>query len=278
VLYTFYKEDTVVISRWAAEMRNPSDAATFFNILDTHDGVGLMGVKEILPDEEIRFLIESATARGAYVSYKMTEGGTEEPYEINTTWWSAVNGDHDEEDMAFQVKRYLASRSIALVLQGVPGLYTHGAIGSMNDHDLVKKTNVKRDVNRASIDVQKLREEAKDPRSKVSRLARQWPRLSLTRTAERAFHPYGDQKVLMLSPQVFTVVRTSPEGDERILTLTNVADKKVELEIPLSQFGIEADHWVDLVNEREYDTASGKLFVTLETYDVVWMKEERISS
>jgi len=74
------------------------------------------------------------------------------------------------------------------------------------------------------------------------------------------------------------VLRTSPEGDERILTMTNVADKKVELEISLSDIGIEANHWVDLINEREYDTSSGKLSVNLAPYDVVWMKEDRISS
>lgn len=276
VLYTFYKEDTTVLSAWAGGVTNPSDTTTFFNMLDTHDGVGLMGVKEILSREEIDFLIESAKKRGAYVSYKMTEGRTEEPYEINTTWWSAVNGDDNEEEMALQVKRYLASRSIALVLQGVPGLYAHGAIGSSNDHELVKNTNLKRDVNRAVINVQKLTEEAKDPGSKISRLARQWPKLNLTRTRERAFHPHGGQKVLRLGPQVFTVLRTSPEGDEHILTVTNVADKKIDLEISLSEIGVEATQWFDLVNEREYEVTSGKLSVTLHRYDVVWAKASRM--
>jgi glycosidase len=272
VLYTFYRGDTAVLSKWAGEVSNPSDTGTYFNILDTHDGVGLMGVKEILPREEIRFLIESAKERGAYVSFKMTEGRTEEPYEINTTWWSAINGDHHDEDMALQVKRYLASRSIALVLQGVPGLYAHGVIGSPNNHDLVKETKVRRDVNRAVIHVQGLMEEAKDPGSKISRLARQWPKLSLTRTGQRAFHPHGDQKVLMLSPQVFSVLRTSPEEDEHILTMTNVANKKIDLEISLSEVGVKATQWFDLVNEIEYRAVSGKLSVDLEPYDVVWLK------
>ena len=178
--------------------------------------------------------------------------------------------------MALQVKRYLASRSIALVLQGVPGLYAHGAIGSSNDHELVKSTKVKRDVNRAVINVQKLTEEAKDPGSKISRLARQWPKLNLTRTRERAFHPHGGQKVLRLGPQVFTVLRTSPEGDEHILTVTNVADKKIDLEISLSEIGVEATQWFDLVNEREYEVTSGKLSVTLHRYDVVWAKASRM--
>jgi len=272
VLYTFYRGDTAVLSRWAGQVSNPSDTGTYFNILDTHDGIGLMGVKEILPREEIGFLIESAKRRGAYVSYKMTEGRTEEPYEINTTWWSAINGDHHDEDIALQVKRYLASRSIALVLQGVPGLYAHGLIGSPNNHDLVKKTSVKRDVNRAVIHVRKLIEKAKDPGSKISRLIRQWPKLSLTRTGQRAFHPHGDQKVLMLSPQVFSVLRTSPEEDEHILTMANVANKKIDLEISLSEVGVNATQWFDLVKEREYRAVSAKLSVDLEPYDVVWLK------
>jgi len=277
-LYTFYNEDTTVLSEWAGQVRNPSDTATFFNMLDTHDGVGLMGVKEILSREEINFLVEAARERGAYVSYKMTEGRTEEPYEINTTWWSAVNGDHNNEDVALQVKRYLASRSIALVLQGVPALYAHGAIGSSNDHGLVKKTNVKRDANRAVIHVQKLLEEAKDPGSRFSRLARQWPKLNLTRTGQRAFHPHGGQKVLMLSPQVLTVLRTSPEGDEHILAMTNVANKKIDLEISLFEAGVKATQWFDLVNEREYEAASGTVSVNLEPYDVVWLKGTGSSS
>jgi glycosidase len=272
VLYTFYREDTSVLSEWARGVTNPSDTATFFNMLDTHDGVGLMGVKEVLPREEIDFLIESAKKKGAYVSYKMTEGRTEEPYEINTTWWSAVNGDQNSEDMALQVKRYLASRSIALVLQGVPALYAHGVIGSSNDHDRVKKTGVKRDVNRAVINVQSLTEEAKDPGSKISRLAGQWPKLNLTRTNQRAFHPYGSQKALVLSPQVFSVLRESPEGDEHILTVTNVANQKVDLAISLTEVGVQATRWFDLVNQRDYGAASGKLSVTLEPYDVVWLK------
>lgn len=276
VLYTVYKEDTTVLSKWAADLRNPSDTATFFNMLDTHDGVGLMGAKEILSREEIGFLINSAKEKGAYISYKMTEERTEEAYEMNTTWWSAVNGDQNQEDMAVQVKRYLASRSIALVLQGVPSIYAHGAIGSLNDHDLVKKTNVKRDVNRAEIHVEALVKEAKDPGSRISRLSRQWPRLGLTRTGERAFHPHGDQKVLMLSPQVFTVVRTSPEGDERILTMTNVSGEPIDLKIVLSDLLFEAAQFFDLVNEREYEASSGILSITLEPYDVAWLKESRV--
>ena len=148
VLHTFYSQDATAISKWAQSLKVDSNTATFFNMLDTHDGVGVMGVKGILSKAEIDFIIDSAKERGAYISYKMTENKTEEPYEINTTWWSAINRDGSDEDMDFQVKRYIAFRSIALVLKGVPGIYTHGVMAILNDHEQVKRTGVKRDVNR----------------------------------------------------------------------------------------------------------------------------------
>ena len=56
-------------------------------------------------------LVERAREHGAYISNKATHDG-EEPYEINTTWWSAINQDGSDEPLALQVKRYVASRSI----------------------------------------------------------------------------------------------------------------------------------------------------------------------
>lgn len=272
VLHTFYTEDTTALSRWAKDMRNPSDMATFFNILDTHDGIGLMGVKGILSKDVIDTIIQRAKEHGAYISYKMTEERTEEPYEINTTWWSAINRDDSDEDMAFQVKRYIASRSIALVLQGVPGVYVHGAVGTSSDHEFVKKTNHKRDVNRGVIDSKTVAEGLQDPNSKISLLRGAGSKLNLTRTRQRAFHPNGNQHVLMASPHVFTILRTSPEGDQHVLTMTNVTNSTIRIEIPLSELNIQEKHWYDLLGDKAWVAVGNKIGVTLEPYDVIWLK------
>ena len=73
VLYTFYREDATVLSKWANELEYPSRTTTFFNMLDTHDGIGLKGVTNILSDSEIEFLVRQARHRGAFVSYKSGE-------------------------------------------------------------------------------------------------------------------------------------------------------------------------------------------------------------
>lgn len=172
VLLAFYRGDASDLSRWAQGLNPPSDRTAFLNILDTHDGIGLMGVQGILPEEEIRFLVEKLRGRGALISYKRTEARGEEPYEINTTWWSAVNPEDAAESLDFQVRRYLASRSIALMLKGVPGIYIHGALGTANDRRGAEMSGVKRDVNRGVVDIGEVMAALWDPDSKLSLLLR----------------------------------------------------------------------------------------------------------
>jgi len=275
VLYTVYREDSRTISRWAESIIPPSDMATFFNILDTHDGIGLMGAKEILSRQDMAFIIKKTNDRGAYISYKMAEDRTEEPYEINTTWWSAINGDDNREDIGRQVKRYVASRSIALVIQGVPGIYLHGFMGMANDHKRVKETGVKRDVNRGFIISKEVERELADPGSKLSLIRLYSGRLFRARTRHRAFHPRGPQKILHLSPDVFAVIRHSPEGDKHILAITNVTGRKTRLEVPLSEVGVEERQWRDLLNDKPWQARGNTLKIALEPYGVMWLEPAR---
>jgi sucrose phosphorylase len=271
VLHAFYREDTSALSEWAQHLKYPSETTTFLNILDTHDGVGLMGVKNILPAKEIDFVVQKAREHGAFVSNRSLGGGREEPYEINVTWFSALNHDNTDEDIELQVKRFVASRSVALVLRGVPGVYFHGWLGTKNDIDAVLKTKVKRDINRRTLDEEKLLEKLKDPNSKLSHITYQLGRLVELRVRHRAFHPNVDQKVVLLSKDVFAVLRTSPEGDEHILTLTNVANRVTQVQATLSELGIAEAHWYDLYGKRGWMAKDQKLEVLLQPYDVVWL-------
>ena len=216
VLHTFYTEDTTALSRWAKDLKTDSNTTTFFNFLDSHDGIGVMAVKDILSKKEIDFIIRKAKEHGGYISYKTGADGSEEPYEINTTWFSALN--FEDEDISFQVKRFVASRIIALVLQGVPGIYLHGLIGTRNDIEAVLATKSKRDINRTVIDSKLITEALKDPFSKISRINRELGRLITIRTKQPGFHPNGDQHVLMISPDIFAVLRISPGGGQQGLS------------------------------------------------------------
>ena len=272
VLHTFYKMDSKTLTKWAISLKKPSNTATFFNFLDSHDGIGVMAVNNILTSEEIKFIVDKVRRHGGLISYKTASDGSEMPYELNITWFSALNyTENDDEDLAFQVKRFVASRSIALALQGVPGIYLHSLIGTPNDIAAVLSNHSNRDINRTVIDEEAIRKELEDPLSKISRISRELGRLIIIRTRKRAFHPNSDQKVLDLSRAVFAVIRKSSE-DEILLALTNITDRACHLEIPLSCTGETNPRWFDIVSKTEFDVDEGKIFITMEPYDIIWLE------
>ena len=273
VLHTFYTGDVTALSCWARTLKTPSDTTTFFNFLDSHDGVGLMGAKGILTPGEIDRLIARAKDHGGLVSYKSAEDGSDAPYEINITWYSALNKEDADETMDLQIKRFVASRAVALVLEGVPGIYLHGLLGTENDCEAVLATRSKRAINRTFIDAPALYRNLADPASKVARINKELGRLLRIRTADRVFHPQGPQRVLDLSPRVFGLMRSTPEGDRSVVTLTNVTKHPVELNAPVEELGFAAaGEWLDLVTEKRWKADGGILKIRLEPYCVLWLE------
>ena len=271
VLYTFYKGDTTALNRWAKTLMPPSNATTFFNFLDSHDGIGLMAVKNILPEDEIDLLVEIATERGGLVSYKTGEDGEQEPYEINITWFSALNQVEIEEDTLLQVKRFVASRLIALVLKGVPGIYLHSLIGTQNDILAVRATRSNREINRTILDHRAIEASLNDTSSRIFLINRELGRFIKLRTKLRPFHPQGVQRILEIDPKVFAVLRTAPEGDQHLLCLVNVTAQPVQLRIPLSAVQVHAPRWHDLVRNIELTVGDGVLSLDIPPYEAFWL-------
>ena len=272
VLHTFYTEDATTLSEWAMGLKLPSDTVCFFNFLDSHDGIGVMAVKNTLTQDELSSLVVKAKEHGGYISYKTGADGADVPYEINITWFSALNKEESKENIAFQVKRFIASRIIALVLKGVPGIYMHSLIGTKNDIESVLSSHSKRDINRKVIDLTAINKAIKDPTSRVSRINRELGRLIGIRIKQKAFHPNGDQRILLLSPEIFSVIRSSPDKKQHLLCLTNIAARLCRLDISLSELGIMSPAWYDLVNEKKWMAEKDILHVMLQPYDVIWLE------
>ncbi|MEA3347990.1 MAG: alpha-glucosidase C-terminal domain-containing protein [Pseudomonadota bacterium] len=75
----------------------------------------------------------------------------------------------------------------------------------------------------------------------------------------------------MLSSDIFTVLKTSPEKDQHILTMTNVTNRVCHIEISLDELNIEGERWLDLLAEQEWSAIEAKLLVELQPYDVIWL-------
>jgi glucosylglycerate phosphorylase len=278
VLHAFYSGDAGVLSKWAKSMAPPSNTATFLNFLDSHDGIGLLGAKDILSKTDIERICMRVKDHGGFVSYKTSGEGNEEPYELNITWYSALNKKKDGDSLRMQIKRFVASRSIALVLQGTPGIYLHSLFGTHNDHAAFEVTREKRVINRSIVDFCSIMRSMSYPKSKKHRINKYLGKMIKVRSNHRAFHPNGPQNILSVSPAVFAVTRTCPEGNQLVLTLTNVTHSRRTIKIPFGDVGGHEGPWMDTLSEKVFSPKPGQLSLTLQPYEVLWLVPQKVES
>ncbi len=275
VLHTIQNENAGKLSEWAASLEKISDQTTYFNFLDSHDGVGLMAVNGILSAEEIEMMALKILEHGGYISYKANGDGSQSPYELNITWFSAVNNEDADEPVELQIHRYLASRAIALVLMGVPGIYLHGLLGSKNDAELVIEQKQTRSINRKNINKDELLKALENPNSSTFQVTAKLIRLIRRRIKERAFHPNSPQRILPVSDSLFTVLRSTPDGKEHILSIINITSETQNVVIREDDVCGLAAEWSDILSKKDYICKNGEIRLELNPYQVSWLKTSR---
>jgi len=274
VLHTFYTKDTTRLNEWAESLKPVSETTSYFNFLDSHDGVGLMAVKDLLSHDEIKFVIQRAREHGGYISYKTDKDGLDVPYEINITWFNALCREDGTTKTDLQVEKFIASRAMALALQGVPGIYLHSFFGTHNDIDAVSCPVSKREINRKALDYNILTKAIEDPDTLTSKIIRKLNTLISLRTKQSAFHPNGAQKILKVRPEIFALLRTSPNEDQHILSLINITDDEIQIAIPLKEVQIFKQGWYDLIRQDKHTFEDENISLTLKPYDIVWLEPQ----
>ena len=272
VLHAFVNGTSETLSAWAAQLAPPSETTAFFNFLDSHDGIGLMGARGILPEEEIGRLCDRVRAVGGLVSMRTGEGGVPTPYELNVTWWSALNDAEGREDLDRKVDRFVASRAIALSLRGVPGIYLLSFFGARNDLEAVERERQARSINRAAVREDWLFTQFADPASVPTRTAARFIDLLSLRAAEPAFHPAAAQRVLRLDPRLFALVRAPRGGGAAVAAIVEVSGSEVETRLSLAEAGLEGGRLLDLVSGGDVATSAGEALLRLRPYQVLWLR------
>ena len=187
------------MKRWVA-MR-PTNA---INVLDTHDGIGIIDVgvdardpsrPGLLTPEQIHDLVESIHHHSGGTSRAATGAAASnlDLYQVNCTFYDALGRDDD---------RYLAARTIQLLLPGTPQIYYVGLLAGTNDMDLLAATGVGRDVNRHHYTPAEVHEALDDP------VVRRLVELLRWRSTEPAFD--GDFELLDSDDQTLAVRWSSP--------------------------------------------------------------------
>ena len=271
VLHTFLTGNAEKLTGWAEEVAPPSKTTAFFNFLDSHDGIGLMGAQGILDPKEIGEMCDRAQERGGFVSSRTGADGRETPYELNVTWFSVLNPEGTGEDVELRVARFVASRAVALVLRGVPGIYLPSMVGARNDERAVSRGGSKRSINRPVIEEARLFALLAKPSSLHAEIARRYVELLQRRVAEPAFHPNAEQRVLHLDRRVFAVLRTPAPAGAAILSLINVSPVPVDVTVAVGELGL-GEQLLDLVCGETMAADAGRLRLHLWPYQVAWLK------
>ncbi len=200
VLDAYARGDARRLSEWAAGLQAPSPRTAFLNFLASHDGIGLRPAEGLIPEEDLLRLLARARAHGGGVSYRSTPEG-ERPYELNLTWWDALNPPGEDEDAG--LARHLGSHLILLALAGLPAVYFLSWLGAPSWREGYEKSGVKRRLNRQKFEEGALLAALRDPRHRFARVFSAMKRLF---SGVRA-HPLAPHRVLEADPRVFAVER-----------------------------------------------------------------------
>ena len=127
-----------------------------FTTLDTHDGIGVVDVKDLLPDDEIERTKEDIFKYGANVKkiYNTAAYNNLDIYQVNCSYYSAL-GDDDAA--------YLLARAVQFFAPGIPQVYYVGLLAGKNDLKLLEETKVGRNINRHYYNLEEIDEEMKRP-------------------------------------------------------------------------------------------------------------------
>ena len=265
-LHAFQTGSAEVLSSWAANLEIPSTEVTFFNFLASHDGIGLNPLRGILPEEEIEALVQRARTHGGLVSLKNDIGGVQRPYELNINYFDALNDPNAGDPLEVQVDRFVTAHAILLAMRGVPAIYFHSLVGSRGWPEGARESGHNRTVNRRKVQEVELEELLSRPDTRSAQVLQRLLHLIQIRRVHKAFHPYGFQEVLPCPPEVFGLVRISPDGKEKVICLQNVSDRRVGMNfLPFIQPGMQ-----DIITGEQLDHP---VSYALGPYQTMWLVE-----
>lgn len=140
-----------VLTKWANELIEKEIHVV--NMLGCHDGIPLLDLKGLIPEERIQSIIDTVVARGGFV--KDLHGQKNVYYQVNATYYSAL-GESDT--------KMLLARALQLFMPGKPQVWYLDLFAGKNDHEAVKRAGAggHKEINRSNLSVDQMEEKIKE--------------------------------------------------------------------------------------------------------------------
>lgn len=139
----FIRKNGTYLKKWADEIID--NKISTVNMLGCHDGIPLLDLKGLLPDEDIQNVIDTVVSRGGYV--KDLHGAKNVYYQVNATYYSAL-GEID--------RRLLMARAIQLFMPGKPQIWYLDLFAGKNDYEAMARAGVggHKEINRSNLSLE----------------------------------------------------------------------------------------------------------------------------
>ena len=256
------------LTDWATNLAPPPKGCHFLNFTASHDGVGVRPLEGILPHDEILGLADEIRQKGGFVSMRRLEDGSESPYELNSTYFSALS-DPENEEMG--MARFQCSQAVALAMKGIPAVYFHSLCGTPNDLEGYKVTKRNRTVNRKKWAQDELNQLLDDQETLPAQIFSWYSRTLRMRAGCPAFHPEAPQEILNFGSDLFAVRRDSTDGGLSVICLFNFTSEDSKIfDMSLLNSLFPEGKARDLISGGEIDWGK-KDALTLRPYQAVWL-------
>ena len=257
-----------ILNSWINKWPKLPISTTLFNFTASHDGIGLRPLEGLMNEDRIKSLLVDCEKRGGLVSHRRLSNGEDKPYELNISWWSAME-DSSRDNKRFQYKRFILSQLIVMALKGIPAFYLPALLASDNDVKSFSKTGQRRDLNREKFELDKLLLVLNNSDSYASKNLKYLSHAMKTRSKLTSFHPSSSMRCLSNDRSDIIAIQRG-EGSNTLIAIHNFTENKLDYSINTHEFNKNKENHLSFK-----DYLSGRIYknlnFVLNPFEVLWI-------
>ena len=229
LLDAILRERADLLNAWLLRWPQLPALTTLLNFSASHDGIGLRPLEGQMDENRLEQLLEACERRGGLISHRRLSDGTERPYEINISWWSAM-ADGGRDPSLLQRQRFRLSQLLVMALPGVPAFYLPTVLASSNDEASFRQSGHRRDLNRERFNAEAIERTLRNPDSDASFCLSMLDNAMAIRSTLRAFHPQASFSCLPTNAPDRVLIKRG-EGADSLWAVHNFSAQRIDLNL-----------------------------------------------
>ncbi len=257
-----------ILNSWIFDWPILPEDTTLFNFTASHDGVGLRALEGLMNDQRIKDLLINCEKRGGLVSHRRLSNGDDKPYELNISWWSAME-DSSRDAKRFQYERFILSQLLVMALKGVPAFYLPALLASENDIKSFSMTGQRRDLNREKFKSENLLAVLNNPESNANKNLKYLCNAMDVRSKLKQFHPCSQMKCLSKGRSDIVVIKRG-KGPKSVFAIHNMTENKINYQLNDNDLPKIIDNDFnthDFLTSTKYNCKN----ISLDPFQVIWL-------